>query len=258
MEVTYRKHWSRCLQRDMELKVYGNRGKPVLVFPSGAGRFYEFEDFGMVEVVRPLVEAGAIQIFTVDSVDRDAWLAQWKHPSERGARHAQYDAYIVEEIVPFIHEQAGRGRGILTTGCSMGACHAANFFFKHPDCFDAVVALSGLYGPTYFVGDYVDDHIYFNFPLVYLPHLRDPWYLERFRRSQIVICVGQGAWEEDSLRETRALEEILHTLDVPAWFDYWGDDVAHDWPWWQKQLPYFLNQLDFERPLVRAPEGETH
>jgi esterase/lipase superfamily enzyme len=30
---------------------------------------------------------------------------------------------------------------------------------------------------------------------------------------------------------------------VPAWFDYWGYDVNHDWPWWRRQLPYFLGKL---------------
>ncbi len=126
----------------------------------------------------------------------------------------------------------------------MGGYHAANVVFKHPDVFDTVIALSGLYGPQYFVGDYVDDSVYFNFPLLYLPNLTDPWYLDHFRKSHIIICTGQGAWEEDCLRETRALEQILQALDVPAWIDYWGYDVNHDWPWWRKQLPYFLSTLD--------------
>lgn len=244
MNVEYYKHWSQHLNRDMEFKVYGHMGKPVMVFPSGCGRFYEFEDFGMVDAISDFVERGKIQLYTVDSVDCDAWLAHWKYPGDCGWRHEQYDKYIVEEMLPFIREHSHPNAKLLATGCSMGAYHAANFFFRHPDVFDAVIALSGLFGPEYFVGDYVDDHVYFNFPLLYLPELVDPWYLEQYRESDIIICTGQGAWEEDTIREMRALEEILRKLDVPAWFDYWGYDVNHDWPWWRKQLPYFLNALE--------------
>ncbi len=244
MHIEYRKRWSSHLQRDMEFKIYGHAGKPIVVFPAAGGRFYEFEDFGMVEAIRWFIEQGKVQVFTPDSVDNDAWIAHWKHPGDRGWRHQQYDAYIVEELVPFIYDYTGRQQKFITTGCSMGGYHAANFFFRHPDIFDTVIALSGLYGPQYFVGDYVDDNVYFNFPLLYLPNLSDPWYLDRFRESHIIICTGQGAWEEDCLRETRALERILQALDVPAWIDYWGTDVNHDWPWWRKQLPYFLSKLD--------------
>jgi len=242
MKVEYFKIWSDNLSRDMEFKVYGHAGKPIVVFPSACGRFYEFEDFGMVEAAREFIEQGQARLYAIDSVDCEAWLAQWMYPGDRGKRHEQYDRYVTEEVATFIRGQTGIADGYLTTGCSMGAYHAANFFFKHPDVFGGVIAMSGLYGPEYFVGSYMDDNVYYNFPLCYLPRLTDPAYLEQFRRSQIIICTGQGAWEEDSLRETRALEAAVRNLDVPAWFDYWGLDVNHDWPWWRKQLPYFLEK----------------
>ena len=120
---------------------------------------------------------------------------------------------------------------------------SANFFFRHPDVFDALIALSGVFQLADFVGDYVDDNVYFNSPLLYLPGLSDPWYLERYRRSQIVVCVGQGAWEDGMLADTRALKAILSSKSIPAWIDFWGHDVNHDWPWWRRQMPYFLGHL---------------
>jgi len=243
MNVEYFKKWSRHLNKDMELKVYGHAGVPALAFPTGCGRFYEFEDNGMVDAVGWFLDQGKIWLVTVDSVDCEAWMAHWMFPGDRGWRHLQYERYVMDELIPFIREYTGfRGR-LLTTGCSMGAYHAANFFFKHPDIFGTVIALSGLYSPTHFVGDYMDENVYFNFPLCYLPNLTDPWYLERFRESEIVFCVGQGAWEEESLRDTRRLEEVLHSLGVHAWVDYWGTNVSHDWVWWRKQLPYFLGEI---------------
>lgn len=244
MNVEYHKKWSRHLNKEMEFKVYGYGGKPLIVFPTGCGRFYEYEDFGMVEAIRWFVESGDVQLYTVDSVDCEAWMAHWMFPGDRGWRHLQYERYILDEMVPFIRDHSAYEGRLMTTGCSMGAYHAANFFFKHPDVFDSVIALSGMYGPEYFVGDYMDNNVYFNFPLCYLPNLTDPWYIDRFRNSDIILCVGQGAWEEDCLRETQALEDDLHALGVHAWVDYWGLNVSHDWLWWRKQLPYFLGELD--------------
>ncbi|HEY89680.1 MAG TPA: esterase family protein [Thermoflexia bacterium] len=244
MNVEYHQWRTERLNRDMEFKVYGHAGKPVVVFPSARGTFYQFEDFGMVNVLSEFIEAGKIQLYTVSSNDNEAWLAEdWISLPDRGWNHQQYDNYIMEEVVPFIRKHNGSGQNFIATGCSMGAYHAANFFFRHPDIFDTVIALSGLYGPHHFVGDYVDEHVYFNFPLLYLSQLTAPWYLERYRASEIIICSGQGAWEEDGLVEMRALEGILQELQVPAWFDYWGYDVNHDWPWWRKQLPYFVKRI---------------
>jgi esterase/lipase superfamily enzyme len=73
--------------------------------------------------------------------------------------------------------------------------------------------------------------------------MADPWYLDQYRQSKIVVCVGQGAWEDEMLHDTLELKDILDSKGVPAWIDVWGYDVNHDWPWWHKMLPYFLDKL---------------
>lgn len=132
---------------------------------------------------------------------------------------------------------------LLSTGVSMGGYHSANFFFRHPDIFDSLISLSGLFQLNMFVGDFVDDNIYYNSPLLYLPGLNDPWYLDKYRASKIIICAGQGLWEDKMVDDVRTLEKILAEKQVPAWIDLWGSDVNHDWPWWRKQLPYFLSKF---------------
>jgi esterase/lipase superfamily enzyme len=201
MNVEYHKWWSASLGQDMELKTYGHGGKPVLVFPAAGGRFYEYEDFGMVEACRPFVEEGRILLVAVDSVDRQSWLNTGSPPADRARRHNDYDLYIVKEVGPFLHDRGYR-RGFLSTGSSMGGYHAANIFFRHPDLFDSVIALSGVYRLRRFIGDYMDDNVYFNTPLAYLPNLVDPWYLDRYRDSRIIVCAGQGAWEDEMLSDT--------------------------------------------------------
>ena len=242
MNVEYHRWWSPNLNQDMELKVYGHWGKAVVVFPSSNGRFYQYEDFGMVEACQPFINEGKIKLFTVDSIDEQSWFNEGAHPADRARRHNDYDRYIVEEVKPFIQAHGNASDACLATGCSLGAYHSANFFFRHPDMFDAVIALSGLYSLAFSVGEYMDDNVYFNSPLAYLPNLQDEWYLERYRKSRIIICSGQGAWE-NGVEEARAVKDILEAKGVPCWLDLWGYDVNHDWPWWRKQMPYLLGHL---------------
>ncbi len=249
MNVEYHKWWSEALSQDMELKVYGHAGKPVVVFPCQGGRFYEFEDFGMANACASFIEEGKYQFFTVDSVDSQSWVNWGAHPADRARRHQDYDRYVTQEVIPFIRSRSGDpARKYLATGNSMGAFHAANFFFRHPDAFDMLVAISGLYQLSMFIGDYCDDNVYFNTPLRYLPNLNDPWYLNLYRQSQIVFCSGQGAWEELILGDTLQMKRILEEKGLPCWIDIWGSDVNHDWPWWRKMLPYFLAKLK-EEPM---------
>ncbi|HEX2989829.1 MAG TPA: alpha/beta hydrolase-fold protein [Anaerolineales bacterium] len=252
MQTEYHKWFSPSLGHDMELKVYGYYGKPVLVFPAQAGSFHEFEDFGMIGVLSPYIESGRIKIFTVNSLDGQTWSNYDAHPADRARRHQDYDRYIVEEVVPFMRKHSGETtQKFLTTGVSLGAYHAANFFFRHPDLFDTVIALSGLFRLNYFIGDYMDDNVYFNTPLAYLPNMDDPWYLDQYRQSNIFVGVGQGAWEDEMREDAQALKQILEQKGIPHWIDFWGHDVNHDWPWWHKMLPYFLDKL--ELPAYSQP-----
>jgi len=244
MNIEYHKWFSPSLGHDMEMKVYGYYGKPILIFPAQGGRFYEYEDFKMIDAISGFIESGKVKVYTVDSLDNQTW-ANWNaHPADRARRHEDYDRYIIQEVVPFIRQDSGDYEGrLITSGCSMGAYHAANFFFRHPDVFDTTIALSGLFQLRMFVGDYSDDLVYFNCPLYYLPNLSDPWYIDLYRRSTIIVCVGQGAWEDAMLVDAYELRRILESKQIPAWIDIWGNDVNHDWPWWRKMMPYYLDKL---------------
>ncbi len=242
MNVEYHRWHSPALGRDMELKVYGHAGKPVLVFPTQGGRFFEWEDYGMIEACRWWADEGRAQFFTVDSIDYESWCNWGLHPVDRARRHNDYDRYITDEVAPFMR---GRGYGgkALVIGASMGGYHAANAFFRHPDVFDAMICLSGLLQLRGFVGDCLEGEVYFNTPLAYLPNLSDPWFLNQYRQSKIVICAGQGPWDEEMAADALAARGVLEAKGVPAWVDLWGHDVAHDWPWWRRQLPYYLGNM---------------
>lgn len=244
MHIEYHQFYSARLGRNMEFKSYGHAGKPIVVFPSSGGRFFEYEDFKMIEAIASFIENGIVRVYTPDSIDGETWLNKLRWPGDRARHHNAYDAYIMEELVPFIRHHANWQGGLIATGCSMGGYHSVNFFFRHPEVFDTVIALSGIYDARFFVGEHLDDYeIYINSPVDYLKNLEDPHYLEAYRRGNIIICTGLGQWEEDTIRDTRIMEEILKAKSVPAWIDYWGYDVDHDWPWWRVQMPHFLARL---------------
>jgi esterase/lipase superfamily enzyme len=242
MHVEHHQLPGRALGRPMEVREFGDRGQPLVAFPSQDGHASDFEGFGMIDACAPLIEAGRVRVLAVDGNDWESWTNLAVPAAQRARRHLDYDRWVMEEVVPFARGRTGLA-SLWTTGCSMGAFHAANFFFRRPDVFDGVIGISGLYQVSGFVGDFCNDDVYFNSPLYYLHRLEEPRYLDRFRRAKIAFLVGQGAYEEDCLRDTRALERILVAKGVQAWFDYWGPDVNHDWPWWRKMLPYALEKL---------------
>lgn len=204
----------------------------------------------MVDAVKDFIEEGKLQLFCVDSIDLESWSKKWGSYQERIEQHERWFNYIVNEAIPRfrqIHNDTAwenyQGK-FMTTGCSMGALHSANFFFRRPDIFDNLIALSGLYDAKFFFPNYSENLIYNNSPIDYLKNI--PWnhyYLDMYRNSKIVICVGQGRWEDECRVDTTEMKNILKNLQVPAWVDYWGYDVDHDWPWWKIQLPYFLKHM---------------
>lgn len=250
MKVEYFKEYSQCLNRDMEFKVYGHAGQPILAFPAQDGRFYDFEGFGMIDTVADKIDAGKIQIFTCDSIDGESWSNENGDPTHRTYMLEQWYYYIVDELVPRIFEINKDGNdgndasGIITTGCSMGASHAVNFMFRRPDIFSGCIALSGYYDSDIFFKNYTDTILYNNAPVQFLHGMPyDHPFVEKYRQCKIVLCTGQGAWEDDMIRSTKRMQELLEYKDIPAWIDYWGYDVNHDWPWWRIQFPYFVGHI---------------
>ena len=69
MKREYGSWKSAALSRPMEYLWFGDRGRPVLIFPTSMGRFYQNEDFGLTGALADKVDAGFLQLICVDSVD---------------------------------------------------------------------------------------------------------------------------------------------------------------------------------------------
>jgi len=245
MKICYYKHWSSHLSREMEFKVYGHGGKPVLFIPCQGGRFFDFENFKMIDHWAKWIEEGSCTVYAADSIDNEAWAAIGSDDRWRIENHEKWYHYITLELVPYIHHLQGGDSGILTFGCSMGAMHAANLYYRRPDLFDSCFAISGLYDSHEFFGDYCDEIVYRNCPCYYLANLsQDHPYMAMYNSQKSLIVCGQGAWEGPLLASTRWLDTVCCQKGIGTRFEYWGLDVAHDWPWWfkmvQTYVPWFL------------------
>ncbi|MBO5953783.1 MAG: esterase family protein [Oscillospiraceae bacterium] len=248
MEIRYFKHYSSHLGRDMEFKVYGHTGKPVMFIPCQGGRFFDFENFHMVDAWAKWIEEGRCTVFSIDCIDGESWADKGEDNRRRIENHERWYNYVVEELVPYIRhlsgERNGFDQGIMPFGCSMGAMHAANLFFRRPDLFDSVFAISGLYDSRDSFGDYMDDLVYHNSPVDYLSNMAwDHPYIGMYNQRKILIVVGQGAWEDVLLESTRWLEQVLRQKGIHAQVAYWGHDVDHDWNWWFKMVEHYVPQL---------------
>lgn len=243
MKIEYYRHYSSHLGRDMQFKVYGHSGKPVLFIPCQGGSFVDFENFGMAGCWSRWIENGECMVFSIDCIDNEAWAAMGADNRWRIENHERWYHYVVDEMVPTIHHWSGR-HDILAFGCSMGAMHAANLFFRRPDLFDGVFAISGLYDSQEFFGDYMDELVYNNCPVNYLSNMPwDHYYIDMYNQRKILIVVGQGAWEGPLLESTRRLDEVLCRKGIHARMEYWGYDVDHDWPWWFAMVEHYVPQM---------------
>lgn len=226
----------------MELLIFGNSGAKVLVFPTRGGRFYEYENMRMTEVLRHKLEAGQLQLYCIDSIDEESFYCWWAHPSGRIERHQKYESYILEEVIPLMHEKNAH-ECVISHGCSLGAFHAANIAFRHPHIFKKLVAFSGRYDlttPVEYFGDlldsYYDDSVYYNTPTHFLPNLECPDRLSHLRNMDITFVIG----EEDPFRgNNEYLSRILDDKGVSHRLQYWWDR-AHRGHYWRQMAPLFV------------------
>ena len=223
IQGTYYKEWSRVLGREMEFKVYGTAGVPVLALPARGGRFYDWENNGMPDAVASLLNTGKVQLLT-------------------------------GELAARIRELNGDADAPLwCVGVDTGAVQAVNCRLRRPEVFAGAIGLSGLYDVCRFLGSAEDDLVLRNAPLAYLPEgIADAKAFAKAEENHLLLCAGQGGYEEDAQADTRALAAALAAASIPAHCEIWGSDVSHDWYWWGKELNIFA-----ERVFGRGQE-KTH
>jgi esterase/lipase superfamily enzyme len=238
MHREHHRWFSPALGREMELLVFGHSGARVIVFPTSQGRFYEWEDRGMIAALGYQIDQGWLQVFCVDSVDGESWYAKWKWPGDRAWRHVQYDGYVRDEVLPLT--QRNPNPFLMTVGASFGAYHAVNFALRYPHLVSRTIGLSGLYDIRELTDGYSDANVYFHNPADFILGERDPARLGAMERMDIILAIGR----DDPLRGNNEYfsqrlwqKNIWHALRI------W-DDWSHDWPYWRNMLLTYISGSD--------------
>ena len=329
MQGTYYKEWSSVLNREMEFKVYGSAGVPVLALPARGGRFFDWENNGMPDAIAQLLNEGKIQLFCADSVDGEGVLngdlplrrraeAQEKYfvyltaelaprilalnKAEKGTKiwcagvdlgayqavncrlrrpnlfagavgmggiydlsrfwgaenddlvlrrraevQEKYFVYLTAELAPRILtlNKAEKGTKIWCAGVDLGAYQAVNCRLRRPNLFAGAVGMGGIYDLSRFWGAENDDLVLRCSPLLYLQEngIANKLALVKAEENSLILCAGQGAYEDDAKADTQALADVLQAQSLPAHLEVWGGDVSHDWYWWGKMWSLFAPRI---------------
>jgi esterase/lipase superfamily enzyme len=223
----------------MPIAVYGHYGFALLLVPTAAADYLEYERFQLIDALAPFLDEGKIKVYSINSINNESWMNDQMDPRHKIIRHQQFNSYVYDEVVPFIHTHSSQDTPIIICGASFGALHSMNLFLKRPDLLNGVIAMSGVYDLTEYTKGYYDDDVYFNSPQHYMPNLTDHIILEQIRRSHhIHIFSGSGAYEDPKASGTFA--RILYDKGINSELDVWGPDWPHDWNTWRAVLPHDL------------------
>jgi len=227
--------YSPRLGREMGVVVFGHYGPPMIAFPTTGGDEWEYERTGVIDTIAGFIDAGRVKVFCVNTNNTDSYGNGHAHPRHRSWMQAQYDDYITHEVMPFVRSHCQSSAvPMWTFGASLGAYHAANTLFRHPDAVKRCYALSGVYDMRRFMGGDYDDNFYFNNPVDYMANLSDPWTLGQLASCDIHLATGTGPWEHPE--ETYRMSGILNARGVRHSLDDWGPQGGHDWPYWRHMI----------------------
>lgn len=242
MNREYHKQWSSELERYMEMIILGHSGQKVLIFPTRGGRFYEYEDLRIPQHLANKIEQGQLQLFCVDGIDSESFYCFWAHPSGRIQRYLQYENYILNEAIPFIHRKNPHPI-LVAHGCSLGAFHAANIAFRHPQHFKRLVVFSGRFDLTLNVEYFKDlfdgfynEAVYFNTPTHFLPNLGNSFHLTHLKQMEITLVIGE---QDPFYPNNRHLCDILTNKQIAHKLYVWKER-AHRGYYWRRMAPLYL------------------
>lgn len=231
--------FSPALQKEMPIVTYGDYGFALLLVPTAAADYLEYERFQLMDCLAPYINSGKVKIFSINSINNESWLNNEMQGAHKAIRQNQFNEYVYNEVIPFIKNSCSTETPIITCGASFGALHSMNLFLKRPDLINGVIAMSGVYDLTEYTKGFYDEQVYFNSPMHYLPKLEDDWYLANIRKSNHIHLVsGSGDYEDPEA--SRAFAGALYNKGINYELDIWGKEWKHDWPTWRAMLPAYV------------------
>ncbi len=235
---------SRHVGADVLCVRWGFYGTPVLLFPTAGGDAEECERFKMLVVLRPLIEAGRVKVYSCDSIGGQALTKRRDFaPGHFPKMQNAFDRFVADEFVPWIRDDCrSPDIGIVAAGASIGAFNAVAAVCRHPDVFTKAIGMSGTYDVSKWL-DKTDMNLdfYYSSPMHFLPRLSDSPQLDGLRKRFVVVATGEGDYEDPE--QSKKIAHLLAGKGVPNRLDLWGENYRHDWNTWRAMLPKYLEEL---------------
>ena len=232
--------YSQALQKEMPIVSYGYSGFVLLLVPTAAADYLEYERFQLIQSLATQIHAGKLRMFSINSIINESWMNNEMLPEHKAIRHNDFNHYVFNETIPYIRNIVGSNTMIYTSGASFGALHSMNLFLKRPDIINGCICMSGVYDLTEYTKGFWDEQVYYNSPAHYIPNLNNEWYVDKIKASRnIHIYTGSGNYEAPDAN--KRFSQILWDKGIWHDIDIWGGDIHHDWSTWCKMLPYIID-----------------
>lgn len=226
--------YSPNIGRDIKVLAFGDRGYPVVLFPTSMGSYYENKDFKLIDSVAWFINEGLVKIYCPDGIDSLSWYNKSIHPADRVKNHIWYDLMLYHELVPLAQRETGVHR-LAVAGCSFGGYHATNFAFRHPDVVKYVFNMGAAFDIKDQLDGFYNDDVYFNNPTDYIPGMQNQF----LHDMHVVLGTGTHdmCWDANI-----KMAEVLRNKGINHWLDV-RQNAPHDWPSWREMFPHYLSLI---------------
>src|SRR4051812_22640840 len=145
MNERYIRWWTPHMSREFEMLAFGDGGgQPLILFPTSFGRHTQNKAFGVTDSIASFVESGKVTMYWPDSADLDSFYNKRIHPADPILTHIASERVIIHDVFDLARRECGRHR-VMVCGASLGAYHAANIAFRHPDDVSHLISLNGAF-----------------------------------------------------------------------------------------------------------------
>lgn len=210
--------WSPSLGKNSRIEVIGLSGTPVILISENEETGEKKMKNMLINAISYQLENGHNQLYSLKIPLEERIDNPSVSPEIRLVRNDQFECYVIEEVIPRIHEE-NKNKFIILAGVGLGAYYAVNFAFKHPDNFGKLIAISGRYDARSFFKTFYNDDVYYNNPVDYMTNLDDARYMNGIHNIDIRIAAGN---EDPHITDTYRLCEVLQQKGVSYELDIWN------------------------------------
>lgn len=204
---------------------------------------------GVLDSLHKAKAIGPLVVVAIHTDDRmqEYGVADKPDAAGRGSRAGYYDAFVNNELYPFIKKKTGvrKFNTVAIAGCSLGGLSAFDIAWNHADKFDKAGIFSGSF---WWRDKETSDSTYDdNINRIMIAKLK----ASRKKPQQQYWFYAGGAEETSDRDKDGTIDVIDDTKDVIDWVrKRIGDPGAvtlkvtpqgrHDWPDWRAAMPEFL------------------